>query len=350
MLLNTKTALARRHLPSQAPLTLWAVSLCSLVLAPVATVNLASSFTSSAVSMGVARVDGPLTTISRYEPTTDRAALAAQGANDGHARLSGVAILDFGRPAQGPGVAMATLDFAGQVAPLYAVVAAAEAYADGYRRAAPPGSSMMVLIGTNDSCGTGQPCGRGFCGCSDEPASFLAWGRAWGDAVAQLNSYLGRTARWYRARAAAGGADDAEPAYDPAFTNTYDLLAGYDEVTGLPMADYGSIDGGPTDGFWTAEQMYLVAYGLRPDMAFPEIYHPGMADQWAALSYWARTSTSAPMTIAGVLSQFPDGYTPEQAYASLLGALSDDYPGTKQSSVRWSSNMTYAGGGPLDGT
>jgi hypothetical protein len=287
-----------------------------------------------------------LTTTSRYEQTTDTAVLDAQGASDGYAGLAGATILDFGRPGELAGRVMATVDFGGHVDPLSAVIAAVEAYADGYRRAAPGGSSMEVFIGTNDSCGTDQPCGTGLCGCSYEPASFLAWGKAWGGAVAQTDSYLTMTAMLYTAEATAGGADDAEPAYDPGFTNTYDVLAGYDDSTSLPMADYGSVDGGPTDGFWTAEQMYLVTYGLRPDLAFPEIYHPGMAGQWAALSRWAAAHTAAPMTIAGVLTESPDGYTPEQAYTNLVAALSGNHPGSKQPLPRWSSNITYSTGVP----
>jgi hypothetical protein len=287
----------------------------------------------------------PPTTVSRYEPTADPATLRAQGASDGHGGLGGVAILDYGRPAQTAGGTMATEDFAGHVDPLPDVVAAAEAYADGYRHAAPPGASMLVLIGTNDSCGEGQPCGAQICGCANEPSSYLAWGRAWGGAVAQLGSYLSSTAAASAASASGGGGYDAEPAYDPAFTNTFDVVAGYDEVTTLPMVDFGSIDGGPSDGFWTAEQMYLVAYGLRPDVAFPEIYHPGMAGQWADLLQWSAAHTGATMAIAGVLTESPDGYSPQQAYANLLAAVNTGGPGVPPQSPHWSSNMVYVTGG-----
>jgi hypothetical protein len=285
----------------------------------------------------------PDTTVSRYESTADPAALGAQGVADGSAGLSGVAILDFGRPAESGGVP-ATLDFSSHLDSLSSLVPAVEAYADGYRRAAPKGASMTVLLGTNDSCGTGQPCGEGTCGCVNEPADFVTWGQAWGQAVAQIGTYLSASAATYVGMATAGGGDDAEPAYDPAFTNTYDVVAGYDEVTDQPLIDYGSIDGGPVaNGFWTPEQMYLVANGLRPDAALPEIYHPGMADQWAALSHWAVANAGGRMAFAGVLTQAPDGYSPAEGAAALHTALATDFPDTAQPAWAWSSNMEPAG-------
>jgi hypothetical protein len=283
------------------------------------------------------------TTISRYESSTDPSVLGAQGTADGRAGLSGVAILDFGRPAATGGVP-ATLDFGSHLDPLPVLVTAVEAYADGYRQSAPRGASMTVLLGTNDSCGTGQPCGSGTCGCENEPPDYVSWGQAWGQAVGEIGAHLSATASSYVATAAAGGADDAEPAYDPAFTNTYDVVAGYDEVTTLPMIDFGSIDGGPTsDGFWTPEQMYLLANGLRPDGALPEIYHPGMADQWAALSHWAAANAGGRLPFVGVLTESPAGYTPAEGAAALHTALSNDFPDTAQASWAWSSNMQPEG-------
>lgn len=319
--------------------TVCLAALCLVVAAIAAARPATASVPATAASAPTTTASVPTTTVSRYESTTDPSVLSAQGAADGSAGLSGVAVLDFGRPAESGGVP-ATLDFASHLDPLSSLVTAVEAYADSYRRTAPRGASMTVLLGTNDSCGTGQPCGTGTCGCVNEPADFVSWGQAWGQAVAQIGTNLSATAPTFPATATAGGGDDAEPAYDPAFTNTYDVVAGYDEVTSLPMIDYGSIDGGPTaDGFWTPEQMYLVANGLRPDAALPEIYHPGMADQWAALSHWAAGNTGGRMAFAGVLTQAPDGYTPDEGAAALHGALSTDFPDTAQPSWAWSSNM-----------
>lgn len=108
------------------------------------------------------------------------------------------------------------------------------------------------------------------------------------------------------------------------------------------MVDDGSLDGGLREGSG-ARPRDAVAAGLRPDLAFPEIYHPGMAAQWAALSHWAATHAGGPLSFAGVLTQSRAGFTPAQGYQHLLGALDGDYPDTHQSSLGWSSNMTGGG-------
>jgi hypothetical protein len=320
-----------------------AIGISTMVLAVVVLLTNGADAGDSTVAAGAPAVSAPSPTLSRYEATDDPTVLRAQGVADGAAGLSGLAILDFGRPAEVNGVA-ATLDFGSALVPVSSLVPAVEAYADGYRSAAPRGATMTVALGTNDSCGTGQPCGSGICGCNSEPPNFLVWGQSLGQAVADIGTYLSSTSDSYAATASAAGADDAEPAYDPAFTNTYDVLAGYDESTTLPMVDYGSIDGGPvTDGFWTPEQMYLVANGLRPDAALPEIYHPGMADQWAALSHWAVTATGAAMPFAGVLTESPAGFTPTEGAAALHAALTSDFPDTAQASWSWASNIEPQG-------
>jgi hypothetical protein len=107
------------------------------------------------------------------------------------------------------------------------------------------------------------------------------------------------------------------------------------------MVDYGSLDGGPTTGYWSPAQMYDVVSGLRPDVPFPQIYGSWMPAQWAALSSWAFTNTGHPLAFGGVLTQSPDGYNPQQAYDALTAALAAD-PNTAQPSIQWSSNI-----GPL---
>ncbi|HET6793014.1 MAG TPA: cell wall-binding repeat-containing protein [Acidimicrobiales bacterium] len=281
----------------------------------------------------------PDTTLTRYEHDADPWVAFQQGASDGKAGLAGLAILDFGRPAADATGAPATLDFGSNIDTLPALVTAAERYADGYRINAPAGSKMYVLIGTNDSCGTGQPCGSTTCGCPNEPSSYLDWGKAWGQAVGQLDAYLTSTASAYQSVAVSGAADDAEPGFDPGYINTYDTLSGYADVTGRPMIDYGSLDGGPGSSFWTAQQMYQVAYGFKPDAPLPEVYYPHMADQWAALSHWAAANAGGAMKIFGVLTEYPSGYSPAQGYQTLLAALRNDYADTGQASLQWSSNV-----------
>jgi hypothetical protein len=281
----------------------------------------------------------PDTTLTRYESSADPWVAFQQGVADGRADLSGAAILDFGRPAQSAAGAMGSMDFGGHLDSLSQELQAAERYADGYRLNAAPGASLDVLLGANNSCGTGQPCGSSTCGCANEPSSYLIWGQSWAETVNQLQSYLASTGASYPVQVGAGGADDAEPGFDPSFTNTYDTLSGYSEASDRPMLDFGSLDGGPGSSFWSTSQLYQVAYGFRPDAPFPEIYYPGMAGQWAALSHWSALHSGHAMTIYGVLTEYPTGYSPSTGYSSMVWALNHDYADTHQQQIQWSSNV-----------
>jgi hypothetical protein len=87
--------------------------------------------------------------------------------------------------------------------------------------------------------------------------------------------------------------------------------------------------------------MYLVAYGLRPDQPLPEIYHPGMAEQWAALAQWSTSHTSNPMRISGTVTQSPDGYSPAEAFSALRQAFAHVGESQELVQANWSSNMIY---------
>jgi hypothetical protein len=244
----------------------------------------------------------PDTTQSRYEYGDGSVALYTQGVADATAGLQGAVILDFGRPAQDANGVQSTLDFSSQVDPLGTVASAVERYIDGYRHVAAATSKLTVFLGTNNSCGTGQPCGGSTCGCKFEPTDFAAWGQAWGTAVAVVNGYAASTASSGTAAVSVGGADDAEPGFDPGYTNTFNTLTGYSTATKLPMADYGSLDGGPGSSYWTPAQLAAVAGGFGSDTPFPEIYHQSMADQWAALSNWSAVNLAKPLLFSGILT------------------------------------------------
>jgi ell wall binding domain 2 (CWB2) len=242
------------------------------------------------------------TTQSRYEYGDDPVSLYAQGVADAQAGLQGAVILDFGRPAQDAAGVQSTLDFGSKVDALGNVASAVERYIDGYRHGAPATAKLTVFLGTNNSCGTGQPCGGSTCGCKVEPTNFATWGQTFGTAVAVVNDYASSSGTANTAAISVGGADDAEPGFDPGYTNTFNTLTGYAAVTKLPMADYGSLDGGPGHSYWTPAQLAAVAGGFGSDTPFPEIYHQSMADQWAALSNWSAINLSKPLTFSGILT------------------------------------------------
>src|SRR5205823_13778740 len=98
-----------------------------------------------------------------------------------------------------------------------------------------------------------------------------------------LQSYIAGKG-WTRNESSSAG-EDAEPAWDPSYSNTGNFLAAFAARSGYtyPMWDYGSLE----PGYWTPSQEYQVAYGYLPDVPVPEIYGEGNAREWESLDLWA---------------------------------------------------------------
>ena len=304
-------------------------------LVPASLLVVLSTMAVGALTTPASGAPSPAPTTSHYEATADTATLNAQGRAAGHGGAQGLVILDFGRPAVAGGVA-GTMDFGGAFVSLAAIGTATESFARGYFDAAPRYLRLDVVMGTNNSCGTGQPCGQIVCGCRYEPPSFASWGAQLAAEVeqvqAQTNSLRARSGFTDVVRIAGG--DDAEPGFDPGFDNTYDLLAGYaGAVHGYQpaMIDYGSAD----SGYWTDAQLLQIADGFQPDVAVPEIYATTDATHWSSLASYAH-SIGQHLTIFGVLTTAPAGVSPQAAYGSLVGALQTT---TGQTSIRWFSTI-----------
>jgi hypothetical protein len=283
----------------------------------------------------------PFVTGSIYESTVDLSTLYAQGCGAGGASANGVVILDWGRPAYDN--TWGTIDFADNFEPNGAVLDATKAFARGYVDCLPNGSGARISLamGTNNSCSNEDPrcCPRHR--CRHEPPNFRKAGRFWAWQVNGLQAYL--SANGLSRHVHASAADDAEPAWDPAFTATYDFLRGFADTYGYAytMWDFGSLD----PGYWTRWKEWTVAYGLKPNIPFPEIYYPDNAVQWEQLDQWAVSHTGKPMRIYGVLSQwangFDCGFTPRQGYRAMLAQLQSD-PATYQASIRYLSDIPCA--------
>ena len=314
-------------------------SAISLLLGLIALATVCTSVTAPASSAATM----PHWTTSYYEGNARVPVLFHQGAMAGRAGAQGIVILDFGRPATRAGVD-GTIDFSGAFLPFAAIAAGARSFVHGYYRDAPRSTSMFVAIGTNNSCGTGQPCGSVLCGCVDEPASFLAWGE-------QLAAVVKEDAAWtialrrahaYTDDVQVVAADDIEPAFDPGFLNTDDVLAGYAAAVGgtsPAMVDYGSAD----PHFWPEEHLYQVAYGFPPDVPMPEIYDARQAREWATLLRYAR-QRGRTVTIFGVLSEPALGEPPASAYGELLRAITGI---TAQQKIPWLSAIAAFHGARL---
>jgi hypothetical protein len=276
----------------------------------------------------------PFVTTSIYEQSDDPSTAYAQGCDAGTSSARGVVILDWGRPAHDH--TYGTIDFGGNFDRDGAIVRATEAFAQGYADCLSKGSRAHILLamGTNNSCSNEDPrcCPRRRHRCRHEPPSFSAAGKYWARRVNDLQSFLNATGLSRRVHASA--ADDAEPAWDPAFTNTYKFLRGFADTYGYTYAmwDFGSLE----PGYWTRWKEYTVANGLKPDVAFPEIYYANNAVQWERLAQWAARHVGHSMKIWGVVSQwargFDCGFKPHQAYDAMLAQLQSDPP-TWQASI-----------------
>jgi len=295
--------------------------------------NPAGASTTSTGSTRSATV--PSATVSQYETGASAATLFAQGAWAGVVGSQGLVILDFGRPAaEGSTLGMVTHSdtFAG----LPQVATAVESYIDGYFQDAPDDTHLYVAVGTNNSCGSGQPCGSTTCGCSLEPSSYSAWGAALASTVESVQGWASTLKQqWsYTDTVTVVAGDDIEPAYDPGYQNTYNLLAGYAAAVGgyePAMVDYGSAE----PGYWSEPQLLQVANGFEPDVVVPQLYYPAFVDEWASLASFAENLGQA-VTVFGVLTDSSTGNTSATSYQSMLNALA---PITGQSSIRWTSTI-----------
>ena len=318
----------RRRSPARlvAPLVLTVVLLAAsapwLPRPPVVAGRLASYYT-------------PATTRSYYENNANPLRLYSQGGRAGRAAAQGLVVLDFGRPASA-GLVDGTMSFTSRFLPFAWVARGVESYILAYYRKAPPGTTLYVAIGTNNSCTYLAPCGVGICGCRDEPTSYFSWGEALAATVEQVGAWSAalRYKRGYSDLVQVVAADDAEPAFDPGFTNTYDVLAGYAAAVGGTQPALVD-DGSAEPHYWTEDQLLQVAYGFRPDIPMPQVYFPVQAAEWAALTRYAMRRYHRSVQIFGVMAQ--DGPSPTAAalaYTNMLRALART---THQLSIPWLS-------------
>lgn len=278
----------------------------------------------------------PAHTRSYYEASANPAVLYRQGVAAGKVAAQGIVILDFGRPAY-KAAEYGTVGYRGKFMTLAAITRAVQRYITGYFRYAPRYTTLDVAVGTNNSCGTGQPCGSAICGCTYEPPSFFAWGGQLARTVESLAAWATQTKldNRFTDTVRVVAADDAEPAYDPGYYNTYDLLQGYAEAVGgtsPPMVDYGSAD----KNYWTDAQLFQVAYGFRPDVPMPQVYYPSEAKEWAALLRYGTARRRSPMLIFGVLTEGRGTNDPATAYSDMLGAITGV---NHQQSIPWVSTI-----------
>jgi hypothetical protein len=276
-------------------------------------------------------------TTSYYEQGASTTDLYLQGEEAGQAGSQGIVILDFGRPASDR-TSDGMLDFAQIFLSFSAISTGVESYIEGYYEYAPADTTIDVAVGTNDSCGMFQPCGTVVCGCPDEPADYTTWGQALAATVEQLATSSAEygSANGFSDTVRVVAGDDAEPAFDPGYYNTYDVMEGYAQAVGgstPPMVDYGSAD----PGFWSEDQLLQVANGFPPNVAMPQIYDADQVSQWATLVAYASAQYGEAVTIFGVLTTPEATEASSDAMVQTLGAVG---PISGQNSISWASAIT----------
>lgn len=304
------------------------------VIALVLAASVAGPLTSTAT--GYAAIV-PARTTSYYERSANPLALYRQGEAAGKTAAQGIVILDFGRPAYN-GLRYGTMGFGGPFISLASVSRGVENYVRGYYRYAPSYTTLDVAVGTNNSCGTGQPCGDVICGCLDEPPDFAVWGAALAVTVVKIGAWAAdlRARDGFTDNVRVVGADDAEPAYDPGYRNTYNLLQGYARTVGgssPAMVDYGSAEA----SYWTEHQLFQVAYGFRPDVPMPQVYYASETAEWGGLLRYAKARRGKVVSIFGVLTEGRGTNGPQAAYTDMLQILSQV---TDQRSIPWLSTIS----------
>jgi hypothetical protein len=250
------------------------------------------------------------TTLSIYEHSAQPWILTAQGCRAARRHESGIVVLDFGKPSFHHG-GYGTLLFSGRFAPNRKITNAMLGYAQGYVSCLPKGSTASIELARGTS--NYHP---------SVPSAYTA-GVRWARETNRLGRKLARKGLDEHVEAAA--ADDAEPAWDPAFRKTRQFFHGFRAaVHGHTLFNYGSLDGG-VGAVWSARQAWFVSGGIRHTKALPEIYNTAMAQQWAELARIAHGKYHRDVHFAGVMTQGTAscncGLRPTAAHRVLAQAL-----------------------------
>jgi hypothetical protein len=291
----------------------------------------------------------PPTSTSRYVrnltgTATDGPTMAAEGCADAHNNPPGhryYVLLDFGAQASdvsgswGVQLTVTTIRV-----PDAAVVAAANAYIDGYARCMAAYSQVLLAIGTNND---GEPAVLGSSGGS-------VWAH---DVIGPIAAHAAAKGRFTVA-----AANDMEPGFAGTMRQASSWLGGYLASTGAPFSFFGSADGCPYQSLgqlggcnfgWTQHGLYSLAFGAAPSrmVPMPEIYFPELAVQWANISLVGRLIDGRPITFGGALTEVTacaqdagrcGSMASHAAWSALWSDLSDD-PRTAQRELRYVTDL-----------
>lgn len=215
----------------------------------------------------------------------------------------GLLVLDFGAPCFVPNTSTYGAQmFLGQVCvPDSSIKTLVEDWIAGYESDHGAGTPLLTLsVGTSNSLNgidnppsyaltnsqmqtSGQDWYQQLVAAVDTSglaAPLVIWGASDMEQSGSGNWYSGTpTVAWMT------GYGSASPAHYSCSLGTSGFVADYgDDVLGGGGSAYG----------WTVGQVYQVAWGIPAACPLPEIYYPGMASEWEALSQWgSRTPVQA---------------------------------------------------------
>lgn len=252
----------------------------------------------------------PKATPSYYIRTPLPSVMYAKGCRAGENRSFGIIILAFGKPYYN-GHSYGTMTFNLRFSSNRDITEGMKSFTRGYVSCLPKGSKAHIVLARGTS-------------------NYFTWipshyqaGRKWARETVVF-------ARWLREnhledRVSSASAIDAEPAWNPSFTRTFDFFRGYrDYKPGYLLYNYGSLDGG-VGAIWDARQIFFVSGGMKYARMIPEIYYPSMADQWAEMARIAIERYGRPVRFAGLMTQHKAqcgcGYRPKEAHRALVLAL-----------------------------
>jgi hypothetical protein len=248
-------------------------------------------------------------------------------------------VLDFGRPAyNGTYYGFILFNAAGTFVTFAQVQAAAEAFEDGYWGSTYGHSHTLgVYIGTNDSY-------LACTGCTDPlPAADMT---SFGQGLNHMGENIYNYAYTHGySTIFSGGAIDAEPAYDPNWTNTSHLITGFNGGGyAMSLMDFGSMDGSVNGSLWTAIELYEASYGggisgYQDDLPIGEIYSSSLASEWAGLYQWGEQNYGQ-YIMQGVMVECLSGsgcYTYSTAWNATLTDIHNlGYPGA---TISWTTDI-----------
>jgi hypothetical protein len=309
----------------------------------------------AAVHPSLASASSPPVTTSIYVTTESASTMETWGCTQGGSGKSGLIILDFGRPAyRSSDNAYGTINFDGtngKFLPNGTIQTMMQQFAFGWWSCSGVNPQVTLAWGTNNcaqdstdsNCPALASCPNGSSPCAP---SFSTAGQKWGAFVTSFAGYLINQGFSSQESAAAG--DDAEPAYNPGYSQSRNFVGSYNSSSDYLIYDYGAAYSGP----WTDSDIYFMSYGALNSLPVPEVYTGStgppptspQANEWEGVAKWGYSNgTYGAPYFEGVMCVIGSGYLPcDPAWNAMLNALQSSSE-TTQSTIPYLTHIQFGG-------